>query len=156
MTRQSVIVAFVAGIAASVLGAFVSSLFYNPSTTLYEFLFRDWFKSRSYWEALDYFGSFWIGLPWSLTAFLLGFGVGICVRDHLTHFATSSTLGFILVAVVGSLFAPYKLPLPYRLMSIALVCISAALLFLGAWCGAKMLRSTIRGSERGLRRIAPL
>ena len=140
MTRRLLVIIFAVGAGVSILGGVISGLLYTPVSSLYEHLFRDWFARHEYREAVYYFGTFSIGLPWSLAAFLCGAGIGMFVHHRSMCVTSCAALGYILVPVVGSCYdgSMRMWRSPYGLVTIALMLISVALLFLGARCGARI------------------
>lgn len=141
MTKRSFIIAFVVGVAVCIVDAFTS----NAIAGRLEIQFAPWVRRHGYTEAAySYAGSISYCLPWCLMAFVFGASIGICVRHPSMLFVKVAALGFLLIPTVSFFLEGHIQPepcLPCVLEFLALMGVSVALIFLGAWCGARMRRS---------------
>ena len=102
-----------------------------------------------------YLGTFVIGLPWCLPAFVLGAGIGMYRRDHPSKLAGVAALGFLLCPIIASWCAGairwwWS---PYGLAWFAVMGFAVMFVFVGDWCGAKIRRPIIRFDETMIRKI---
>jgi len=144
MEKKPIIIAVVCGAVGHVLAGYVGGALWAWSSSVFGFLFQDWFVSRGYTNAVYYFGSFWVSLPTSAVAFLLGLGLGFFLRGHVRPIASASVLGwlaaYIIIELLGGIW--WLGSLPYSIVFTLSLALSLALLCLGALCGNRIGKRT--------------